>query len=71
MMTHKKTLATADLDAQTAVELPDRDLMLVTVVIGNLLSGINVEIEVRNVDVALQICAAVLSNANLTCDIQQ
>jgi hypothetical protein len=69
----KKTLNMAELDAQTAVELPDRDLMaLVTIVIGNVNILRDVEITVRNVDVAAQICAAVVAaNTQLTCEIQQ
>ena len=72
MSTNKQILSQADLDSQMALELPNRDLMLVTVVIGNLLSGNTIEIDVRNIDIAAQICAAVLTNnTNVTCDIQQ
>ena len=72
MMTHKQSLSLTDLDSQMAVELPNRDLMLVTIVITNLLNNNTVEIDVRNIDVALQICAVALANnSNVTCDIQQ
>ena len=68
----KKLLNTADLDAQMAVELPNRDLMLVTIVITNLLNNNTVEIDVRNIDIAVQICAnALANNSNVTCEIQQ
>ena len=68
----KKLLNTADLDAQMAVELPNRDLMLVTVVITNVLNNNTVTIDVRNIDVALQICAAILTNnTNVTCEVNQ
>lgn len=60
-----------NLDEQMVMELPNRDLMLVTVVITNVLNNNTVTIDVRNIDVAAQICAALLSNANVTCDIQQ
>ncbi len=68
----KRMLSVEDLESQAVMELPDRELMLVTIVIGNLLSNNTVNIDVRNIDIAAQICAAVLSNnTNLTCEIQQ
>ncbi len=69
--TAKRALSFEQIDAQTAVELPDRESMLVTIVITNLLNNNTVEIDVRNVNVAVQICAALLANANVQCDIQQ
>lgn len=71
MLTDKPMLSLEDLDAQFATELPQRDTMLVTVVITNVLNNNTVEIDVRNVDIAAQICAALLANANVTCEIQQ
>jgi hypothetical protein len=72
LLTEKRALSLDDLDAQSAVELPERETMLVTVVIGNLLSGNTIEIDVRNVNVAAQICAAVLAaNSSVTCEVQQ
>ncbi len=67
----KKALSIAELDSQTALELPDRELMLVTVVITNLLNNNTVEIDVRNINAAVQICAGLLNNAPVTCEIQQ
>ena len=68
----KRTLNLSEIEAQTALELPDREMMaLVTIVITNLLNNNTVTIDVRNINVAAQICAALLSNANVTCDIQQ
>ena len=58
----KKTLSVAELDSQVAMELPDREMMLVTVVITNLLNNNTVEIDVRNIRIAAQICAAVLTS---------
>ncbi len=69
MLATKKALSIAELEAQSAMELPDREMMLVTVVITNLLNNNTVEIDVRNIQVAAQICAALLSNANVTCEI--
>ena len=68
MTAHKQLLSQADLDAQMALELPNRDLMLVTIVITNLLNNNTVEIDVRNIQVAAQVCAALLANANVTCE---
>ena len=67
----KKQLSTLDIESQMAVELPDRELMLVTVVITNLLNNNTVTIDVRNVDVAAQICAQVIATGNFTCEIRQ
>jgi hypothetical protein len=69
-MVEKKMLSVEAIESQAVLELPERELMLVTVVIGNLLSGNTVEIDVRNVQVAAQICAAVLSSGVLTCDFE-
>ena len=68
MLVQKKMLSDLDLDSQVALELPDREMLLVTVVITNLLNNLTVEIDVRNVQVAAQICAGLLNNANVTCD---
>jgi hypothetical protein len=71
-MSAKPVLDLDVLEAQTAVELPDRELMLVTVVITNLLNNLTIDIDVRNVNVAAQICAAVLAvQTNVTCEVQQ
>ena len=78
MLAEKKMLDLDVIETQSAVELPDRTLPLVTIVITNLLNNLSVEIDVRNVNVAVQVCAAVelISNRiltvdTLTCDIQQ
>jgi len=76
MVLEKKRLSLDQLEAQTALELPDRELMLVTVVITNLLNGLSVDVDVKNVNIAAQVCAVVnLLNTqiatSLTCDIQQ
>ena len=72
MLTEKKLLNFEELDNQTAMELPAREMPLVTVVITNVLNNNEVDITVKNIDIAAQICAAVLTNnTNVTCEIQQ
>ncbi len=65
-------LSVEDLESQAVMELPDRELMLVTVVINNVLNNNTVTIDIRNIDIALQICAAILTNnTNVTCTVNQ
>jgi hypothetical protein len=73
MLVEKKMLSEMDLDSQVALELPDREMLLVTIVITNLLNNVTVDIDVRDVNVAAQICAAVLSSGRegITCDFTQ
>jgi len=77
MLLEKKRLTIEDLEAQAALELPERDMMaLVTVVITNVLNNLSVDVDVKNNNVAVQVCAVVdlLNTAvgtNLTCSIQQ
>ena len=67
----KRPLTSEDLAAEAALELPDRELMLVTIVITNVLNNLTIDIDVRNVNVAAQICAALLSTGVFRCEIQQ
>ena len=77
MLAEKKRLSVADLEAQAAFELPDREMMLVTVIITNLLNNLSVDVDVTNNKVAVQVCAAVqaintiIAPTVLTCDIDQ
>jgi hypothetical protein len=83
MLAEKKMLDFETIEAQSALELPKRELMLVTVVITNVLNNLSIDVDVRNVFVALQICAVVQdinailvdddgnAVAILTCDITQ
>jgi hypothetical protein len=83
MLAEKEMLSLDVLEAQSAFELPDRELMLVTVVISNVLNNLTIDVDVRNINVALQVCAivndinAILvdddgnSVARLACQIQQ
>jgi hypothetical protein len=80
MLAEKQSLTLADLDAQTAVLLPERETP-VTVVIGCLALCIGqIQIQHVNVNVAAQVCAAVdvlrvtllsLTQTNLSCNIRQ
>jgi hypothetical protein len=78
MLLEKKRLTLDELEAQTALELPEREMMaLITVVITNLLNGLHVDIDVNNNKVAVQVCALVqalntiLVGQTLTCTTQQ
>ena len=73
----KRAITPEFVDAQTAFELPERRLLaLVTVVITNLLNNLSIDVDVRNNNVAVQVCAVVQAIttagfANLSCEIQQ
>jgi hypothetical protein len=79
MLAEKQRLSVADIEAQAAFELPDREMMLVTVVITNLLNNLDIEVNVNNNKIAVQVCAIVeaidvdlLGNVNtLACEIRQ
>jgi hypothetical protein len=56
----KRTLSLADLDAQAALELPNRDtLALVNVVVTNVLNNLSVSVPVQNNHVGVEVCAVV------------
>src|SRR5215210_648718 len=59
MLAEKQRLSVADIEAQSAFELPDREMMLVTVVITNLLNNLDIEVNVNNNKIAVQVCAIV------------
>ena len=78
MLLEKKPISLDELEAQAALELPSRDMMLVTVVINNVLNNLSIDVDVRNVNVAVQVCAVVNAintiiapDAALTCTVQQ
>ena len=54
----KRTLSMEELEAQTALELPNREMPLVTLVLVDLIDIGDVTVTVRNVNVAAQVCAA-------------
>ena len=63
MLAEKRPLSTEEIEAQTALELPERDMMaLVTIV---LVTGDIVTIDVRNVDVAFNICAQIIASESV------
>jgi hypothetical protein len=73
MLVEKKMLSDVDLESQVALELPDREMLLITVVITNLLNNNTVTIDVRDINVGAAICAGIL-NAGPTrfaCDVVQ
>ncbi len=77
MLSEKKRLSVADMEAQAAFELPAREMMLITVVITNVLNNLSVSIPVQNNKIAVQVCAAVqaintiITPTSLTCAIGQ
>ena len=78
MLVEKQPLSLADIEAQTALELSEREMLaLVTVVITNVLNHLSVTIDVKNNNVAVQICAAVqlintlIAPTTLICDIHE
>ena len=73
-----KSIMTIDrLAAESALELPNRDMLLVTVVVTNVLNNLSIDVDVRNNNIAVQVCAAVqaintiIAPTTLTCDVQQ
>jgi hypothetical protein len=77
MLLEKRAITSEELEAQAALELPNRDMMLVTVVINNVLNNLSIDVDVRNNNVAIQVCAIVnllntiLDGDRLTCTIMQ
>ena len=72
----KRTLSIEEIEGQSALELPDREMLLVTIVITNLLNNLSVDVDVRNNNVALQVCAVINAlnagiGTQLTCFIEQ
>jgi hypothetical protein len=63
MQLEKRTLTIEELDRQTGFELPDRDMMaLVNIIVFDVIDGgvlNNLNIEVKNNNVAVQVCAVV------------
>jgi hypothetical protein len=80
MLLEKRTLTIEDLDRQAGFELPDRDMMaLVNIIVFDLIDGgilNNLNIEVKNNNVAVQVCAVVnalssLPSVDLACTVGQ
>lgn len=80
-MLEKRTLSTTELESQAAFELPDRDMMaLINIIVFDVIDGgvlNNLNIEVKNNNVAVQICAVVnalsgpATGVGLTCTVGQ
>jgi hypothetical protein len=78
MVLEKTALSLEELEAQYAAELPEREMLgLITIIITNVLNNLSVDVEVKNVNIAVQVCAIVnvlntiLDGDRLTCFIQQ
>jgi hypothetical protein len=59
MLQTKELLTMEELDAQAALELPDRETALVFVFIRDVLSGNKIKVEVDDVNVGVQVCAVI------------
>ena len=78
MVLETTALSLDELEAQYAAELPEREMLgLITIVIFNVLNNLEVEVEVKNVNIAVQVCAivnvlnSILDGDRLTCVIEQ
>jgi hypothetical protein len=71
----KKVLSLAELDAQTAVELPDRELLAVVNIGGGLINvqtgNITVDVDIRDVNVGANVCVAALGVDKQVCEVTQ
>ena len=83
-LVQKKAVTFDQLEAQSAFELPNREMLaLVTIILNNIANGItvNVPIEVKNNNIAVQVCAVVqalnvaligqAAGATITCAVGQ
>jgi len=72
----KKSLSLADIEAQSAVELPDRETLAVLVSCVAICTG-DITVDVKNNNVAVQVCAVVqaingiIAPTALTCRVVQ
>ena len=80
MLLEKKPLSTDELERQAGFELPDRDMMaLINIIIFDVIDGgvlNNLTIEVKNNNVAVQVCAVVnalsaVPSIDLACTVGQ
>jgi hypothetical protein len=69
MLLEKRPLTVEELDRQAGFELPDRDMMaLINIIVFDVIDGgvlNNLNIEVKNNNVAVQVCAVVNALASL------
>ena len=71
MLIEKRMLSDLDLESQVALELPDREMLQIIITITNLLNNNTVTVTVRDVHVAAQICANLISTGNFECSFTQ
>jgi len=80
MLLEKRPLPAGELDRQVGFELPDRDMMaLINIIVFDVIDGgvlNNLTIEVKNNNVAVQICAVVnalsaVPSLDLACTVRQ
>jgi hypothetical protein len=78
MLVEKTALSLDELEAQYAAELPEREMLgLITIIITNVLNNLSVDVEVKNVNIAVQVCAivnvlnSILDGDRLMCVIEQ
>ena len=71
MTLQKRMLTLEEIDSQSAFELPDRETMLVTIVITNVLNNLTIDVDIANNKVAAQVCAQLIATGNFRCEIQQ
>jgi len=80
MLLEKRPITIEELDRQAGFELPDRDMMaLVNIIVFDVIDGgvlNNLNIEVKNNNVAVQVCAVVnalssLPSVELACTVGQ
>jgi hypothetical protein len=63
----KTVLTLEEIESQTALELPARELLQVIVVITNLITLRDITVTVRDVNVAAQVCAQLVATGNFEC----
>jgi hypothetical protein len=62
MLVAKKNLTAEDMQSQTAIQLPPRQMLaLINVFVNNVANGLSISIPVQNNHVGVQVCAAVLA----------
>ncbi|MBA2313323.1 MAG: hypothetical protein H0V97_11085 [Actinobacteria bacterium] len=76
MLLEKQALSLEEMESQVTLDLPNREMLLVTVVITNLLNNLSIDVDVKNNNVAVQVCAVVtalssLVSTPLSCEIRQ
>lgn len=69
-MATKPMLTSNELESQTALELPERDMLALVTIVA--LNGVITTIEVEDVNVGAQICAQALANQSVqSCEVTQ